>query len=206
MVMDPLASTINKKEAQRISANWWLLLLAGLVTATLGIVILSVDWTVRALSIIVGILFLFKGLSLAAMPSLSGGSRAWNVLIGLAGIVIGALILAFPSFAALTLVALALFAGIWLIVWGIAHSVVATSNRYLVSYWWLSLTIGIVSIALGVLILFDPLQTIAVAVFLLGLWAIITGVSEMALAFEVKTLPEEISMMEEIPAEEKRAA
>lgn len=207
MVMDPLASSINKKEAQRISANWWLLFVVGLITTIAGIVIISIDWTILTLSIFVGILFMFKGLGLAFTPSLSGGSRGWNILLGLLGIAVGIAILSFPSFAAFTLVALALFAGIWLIVWGVAHSVVATSNRYLVSYWWLSLAIGIVSIVAGILVLFDPIISVQVAVFIIGIWAILSGVSEMALSFEVRTLPEEISMMEEVTTvKEERAA
>jgi len=205
MVMNPMAKSIDRQEAKRIGANWWILLLVGTITAIAGLVVLSIDWTVLTLSIFLGALFVFKGLGLAATPSVAGGSRAWNVILGLLGILVGVAILVLPSFATLSLLVFALFAGVWLVVWGIAHAISATSNRYLVSYWWLGLAIGVVSIVLGILVLFDPIISLQVAVFLIGIWAILTGVSEMALAFEVKQLPEEVAVVEEMEIKERAA-
>ena len=203
--MNPMAKSIDKKEAQRIGANWWVLLIVGIITAIAGLVVLSIDWTILTLSIFLGILFIFKGLGLVATPSVSGGSRGWNVFLGFLGILVGIAILSLPSFGVLSLLVFALFAGVWLVVWGIAHAVSAISNRYLVSYWWLGLVIGVVSVVAGILVLFDPIISLQVAVFLLGIWAIVTGISEMALSFEVKQLPEEIAVVEEMEIKERAA-
>lgn len=200
MVMNPLAYSINKEQAKTISSNWWILLIVGIASAITGIVILSVDWTIQSLSILAGILFIAKGLGLAITPSISGGSRAWNIFFGILGVLVGTAILVFPAVAAISLLSLALFVGAWLIVWGIAHAVSASANRFLVSSWWLALISGIVSITLGIVVLFDPTLSLAIAVLVLGIWAILVGAIEIALAFDAKRLPEEVEMVEEMTA------
>lgn len=206
MVMNPWAYSIDKEQAKMISSNWWILLVVGIITTIAGVVILAINWTIQSLAILAGILFIVKGLGLALTPSISGGSRAWNIVIGVLGILVGTAILVFPAFAAISLLVLAIFIGAWLIVWGAVHTVAATSNRFLISSWWLALVIGIASITLGVVALYNPILTLDIAVLVLGIWAIIAGVNEIALSFDARRLPEEIEAIEEMEEAGPRAA
>jgi len=56
-----LGDKTTRDTAQRIAGNWWLLLLNGLLLIVAGILIFSVDWTVRSLATFIGVLFIVQG-------------------------------------------------------------------------------------------------------------------------------------------------
>ena len=60
-----LGHTLSRDVAQKLSRNWWVLLLNGATLVVAGVLIFSIDWTVRSLATFIGALFIFEGLSLA---------------------------------------------------------------------------------------------------------------------------------------------
>jgi uncharacterized membrane protein HdeD (DUF308 family) len=56
---------LTRDAAERVASNWWRLLLNGLVLIVAGVLIFSIDWSVRSLSTFIGALFIFEGVSLA---------------------------------------------------------------------------------------------------------------------------------------------
>jgi uncharacterized membrane protein HdeD (DUF308 family) len=185
----PPGYSLTRGLAERLSRNWWVMLLDGLVLIVAGVLIFSIDWDRRSLATFIGALFIFEGLALAMTDGLDRTSRRTNVVFGILSIAAGVAIIVWPSPG---LVAVAVFLGAWLIVTGTVTIVGAFSARKLLPYWGLWLIMGVCEVALGVLALADPGATLAAIITVAGIWAVAIGVMRVALAFEIKRLPHEI--------------
>src|SRR3954470_512920 len=59
--------------ARQVSRWWWVPLVAGLLSIVLGLAILASPWTVKALVVVTGLLFVIHGVSLVLSPAYAGG-------------------------------------------------------------------------------------------------------------------------------------
>jgi uncharacterized membrane protein HdeD (DUF308 family) len=177
---------LDREAAEQISKSWWVLLLAGLVAVVAGIVILEIEWTVEDLALFVAILFIIRGIFRAVEPPMDGGGRGWNIAVGLLEMVVGIAFLVWPG---PTLLVLAIFIGSWILVSGIFEIVGAISARHEFKMWWLVLIVGIIQVPLGLALLSRPVLTLQLAIVVAGVWAVMVGVLQIVLAFEVKRLP-----------------
>jgi uncharacterized membrane protein HdeD (DUF308 family) len=184
-----LGDKITRDAAQRIAGNWWLLLLNGLLLIVAGILIFSVDWTVRSLATFIGVLFIVQGVVEALTVGLDAHVRRANVVTGLLSIATGIVIIAWPGPG---LVAVAIVLGAWLIVIGTLTISGAFAARRVLPNWWLLLITGLLEVPLGVLALANPGATLAALITVAGIWAVAIGVMRIGLAFEVKRLPDDV--------------
>jgi uncharacterized membrane protein HdeD (DUF308 family) len=180
---------ISLAEAEKMSRNWWVLLVNGILAIIAGILILSIPWTIRSLELFFGAYLIVRGVLQAFSPPRAGRSQGWNIAIGILSLIVGIAIISIPSFALLSLLTLAIFIGIWLIITGVFETVASISNRATVDYWWLGAIGGVLSVILGFFALYRPLLTLAALVLVVGIWAIVTGIMEIILSFEIKNLP-----------------
>jgi uncharacterized membrane protein HdeD (DUF308 family) len=105
----------------------------------------------------------------------------WTVALrGILAIVFGIVALAFPG---ITLVSLALVFGAYVFVDGVFAIVGAFGHRGREAVWYV--LDGILGIAVGVATFFFPAITAQALVFLIGLWAILTGIFEVVAGFEL---------------------
>lgn len=190
------SESTNRDKAERISRTWWLTFLGGILTVLAGIIILSIPWSLTTLAIFIGAFFIVRGAFQMFSPPYVGRSRAMNITIGVLNALIGAAILTFPVFADITVLALGIFVGAWFMVWGVATLVNSIANRENTSHWWLSSLAGLFATVIGVVLMFRPVLSLAVAVFAIGIWAIAVGTIEMALAFEIRRLPKIMDELE----------
>lgn len=195
MSMNPMnqmtrMSMLDRPTAERLSANWWVFLVNGVLTVIAGILILSINWTLSNLAFFIGAVLIIRGILQLFAPPYAGVSRSSNIGIGIISALVGIAIIAFPSFAAFTLLVLAIFIGAFFIVSGVAAIVGSIANRATAPHWWLSLIAGILATVLGIFALYRPILTLAAAILVLGIWAIVVGTAEIALAFEIRRLPE----------------
>jgi uncharacterized membrane protein HdeD (DUF308 family) len=58
-----------------------------------------------------------------------------------------------------------------------------------VPYWWLMLVVGLIEVPIGIWALRRPGLTLAVIVTLVGAWAVVYGIWQCVMAFEVRNLP-----------------
>lgn len=191
MLLNPVSDrdVFEVDEAEQVAKDWWLYLLSGLVSLVFGALILSVDWSVDGLAAFVGTLFIIQGAAWAITRPLDGGTRSTNLAAGIAGIVAGIVLLAWPDRGLYTL---GVFLGIWIVASGLLHIVGAFVNRH-VPYWWLVLLLGAIEVPIGIWAMRRPGLTLAVIVTLTGAWAIVTGIWQCVLAFEVRSLPKRLS-------------
>jgi uncharacterized membrane protein HdeD (DUF308 family) len=184
-----LGRTLTRDAAQQVARNWALLLLNGALLIVAGVLIFTVDWSVRSLATFIGALFIFEGLSFAFMSGLDRRVRQANVISGLLSIATGVAIIVWPGPG---VVAVAVFLGAWLIVGGTLAISGAFAARHVLPDWWLLLILGVMEIPLGVLALANPGATLAALITVAGIWAVAIGVMRIVLAFEVKHLPEDV--------------
>jgi len=116
----------------------------------------------------------------AAGPSSRG--RGWSIAWGLALIVIGILALLMPAIAAL---ATALTLGWLLVIAGIVEIVHAFQTRRAKGYGW-QLAAGIVTLILGLCILFFPIAGIATLALWIGVFLFAGGIVRLVFAMRLK--------------------
>ena len=180
---------LTRSVAERVARNWLLLLLNGALLVVAGIVIFSIDWTVRELATFIGALFIVQGVVEALTTGIDARVRRANVLAGLLSIVAGIVIIAWPGPGVL---AVAIFLGAWLIVSGTLTITGAFAARRLLPDWWLLLILGVLEIPLGVLALAAPGAALAALITVAGIWAVAIGVMRIVIAFELKRLPKDV--------------
>ena len=184
---DNFGNQLTRDAAESLSRNWTTLLLNGLVLIVAGVLIWSIDWSVRSLSTFLGALFFFEGIWIMLTAGISG--RGANCATGLLSIAAGIAIIAWPG---PSLTVLGIFLGCWLIVIGTISISGAFAARRVLPDWWMLLLLGLAEVPLGVLALAAPGATLAALVTVAGIWAVVIGVMRVVLAFEVRRLPEDL--------------
>ncbi len=184
---------LTRELAERVSRNWWVLLVDGLLLMLAGVLIFSIDWSVRSLSIFIGVLFIMQGTSTALVRGLDRTAQRTNIVAGLASIAAGVAIIVWPHPG---LQAVGIFLGAWLIVMGTFTIIGAFAGRDVIPDWWLWLIIGLLQVPLGVLALADPGATLAALITVAGIWAVAVVAMRVVLSFELKGLPHQIDKLE----------
>ena len=161
------------RDAKRATGYWWLSVLLGVVTIAVGVFALASQFNaVSTLVALVGMLLLFAGavelvLGAAIQPV------SWLAIIaGVASFTLGIVALAWPG---LTLVALAFFVGVGLLVWGI-YDVYLSLTDPVVRPRSLALISGIALVALGVFVLAHPITSGVVLGVLVAVFLVVQGV------------------------------
>ena len=193
MLLNPInpPDRFDVEEAEAVARDWWLLLVTGIVSLVFGALILAIDWSVSSLAAFVGALFIIQGAAFLITRPLDGGTRSTNVIAGLLGIGAGIALLVWPDRG---LYVLAVFIGIWIVVSGLLHIVGAFVNRH-APHWWLVLVLGLIEVPIGIWAMRRPGLTLAVIITLAGVWAIVTGIWQCVIAFEVRNLPKRLSRL-----------
>src|SRR3954447_19364433 len=147
------AQKLTREAAQRVADNWWRLLINGLALIVAGVLIFSINWSIRSLATFIGALFILQGVTYALTTGIDARVRLTNVVTGLLSIATGIVIIAWPGPG---IVVLAIFLGAWLIVVGTLTVSGAFAARRVLSDWWLVLITGLLEIPLGVLAPANP--------------------------------------------------
>jgi uncharacterized membrane protein HdeD (DUF308 family) len=180
---------LTRAAAEDMARSWWVLLLNGAVLIVSGVLIFSIDWTIRSLATFIGAVFIFQGVAEALTSGIDARVRRANVLTGLLSIATGIVIIAWPTPG---LVAIGIVLGAWLIVTGTLAISGAFAVRRFLPNWWLVLILGLLEIPLGVLALANPGATLAALITVAGIWAVAIGAMHIVLSFEIKRLPHEV--------------
>jgi uncharacterized membrane protein HdeD (DUF308 family) len=159
-------------------------LLGGLISFVFGALILTIDWSVESLGTFIGVLYILQGLSLALTRPLDGSGRGANLAGGALAAAAGVALIVWPDKG---LVVVGVFVGIFIVSYGLIHIVGSLANRQ-VPYWWLMLVLGLIEVPIGIWAMRRPGLTLAVIVTLVGAWAVVYGIWQCVMAFEVRNL------------------
>ena len=166
----------------QIAKQWWMLALLGLVSLVAGILAIAYpDVTLLAIGLIFGIYLLMAGV-FELVEAIVGDaeSRALAAIVGVVGIVAGLVCLRRPGE---SLLALVVVLGIYLIVIGIAHLVIAFAlpeNRG-----W-AVVGALADLVLGILILALPKESVTTLAVLFGISLIVRGAIALVGAFQLR--------------------
>ena len=174
---------------RRIRLPWWLFLLTGIGWLIFAWIVLSFDFTtVWAVAVWAGCGIIMAGLLQFAAGSMLEGFWKWLAYgLGVAGVVVGFMCLVWPG---QTFLVLAALVGWYLMLKGVFDIVMALAAKDEYELWWLTLIIGIAEVLIGFWAIGYNGRSIALLVVWVGAAALVRGITDVFLAFQVKKLQE----------------
>lgn len=173
----------------QIAGVWWLFLITGIAWLIIALIVLRFDTTsIATVGALLGVVFLIAGLN-EGMVAVVRPSWKWaHIALGILYVVGGFLAFASPYNA---FWALASILGFLLVLKGSLDIIVSAMTKDLNEFWWLGLVTGILELLLGFWAsqqLF-PARAALILVWV-GFLALFRGISEIALAFQIRRLHE----------------
>jgi uncharacterized membrane protein HdeD (DUF308 family) len=173
----------------RLSLNWTALAVRGVVAIVFGIVaFLLPGLTIGALILLFAAYAIVDGVShiVTGIRQREGNRPDWlMVAIGVVGIAAGLIAAILPGITALVLLSLI---GAWAIVIGVFEIVAAYRLRKEISGEWLLALRGIVSVIFGIYVWVFPGDGAIALIWVVALYAIVSGVTLLMLAFRMRSL------------------
>ena len=162
---------------------WWWFLILGILWTWLGMYVLSYRvGSLSAVVVLVGVAFLFGGITQLIVASRVRDWRWLFIVGGILGVAAGIMTFVWPS---VTLYVVSILVAWYLIFFGIMHLVSALAGPK-VPWWWIQLLLGIAELVLGVWAVRSWQRSLLTLVTLVGVWAIFHGVSEIFAAFSLR--------------------
>jgi uncharacterized membrane protein HdeD (DUF308 family) len=171
-----------------LAGHWGLVLFRGIVSILFGFAALI--WpglTLFALVILFGAYALVDGVAALVIAMHNRGRPGFGVLIalGLIGIAAGVLTFLYPG---ITAVALLGVIAAWAILSGVAGIVAAIVLRKELEGEWVLILSGVVSLVFAVLLLLNPRAGAIAVAWMIGFYAILSGIMLVALALRLRQL------------------
>jgi uncharacterized membrane protein HdeD (DUF308 family) len=168
---------------RELSGYWGWFLVLGILWIGFGMYVLSYRvGSLAAVAALVGVAFLVGGITQLAVASRVQSWRWLFLLAGILGVAAGILTFVWPD---ITLYVVSILVAWYLIAFGIIHVTDALAGPKL-AYWWTGLLLGIGELVLGVWAVRSWERSLLTLVTLVGVWAIVYGVSEIFAAFTLR--------------------
>jgi uncharacterized membrane protein HdeD (DUF308 family) len=173
-----------------LSRNWWALALRGVAAIVFGLLAFILPGiTLTALILLFGAYMLVDGVFaiVAAVRAEERDTRWWLLLAeGVLGVLAGIVAFVWPG---LTALALLFLVAAWSIITGILQIVGAIRLRREIEGEWALILGGLLSVIFGVLLAVLPGPGILALLWLIGAYALVSGVLLIILAFRVRNEP-----------------
>jgi hypothetical protein len=184
----PSLSDVPRAVVRDITGYWWALLVAGIAWVVVALVILQFDHaSVTTVGILVGLMFTFAGVQNIALASVPGMTARWAwALFGVLFLVSAVICFVNPEN---TFAGLADILGFLFLLVGVWWVVRAFLERAVNPAWWL----GLISGTLMTIMAFWTsgqffIEKAYVLLVFAGIWALITGITDIVRAFEIRRL------------------
>jgi len=172
---------------ETLKTGWWLLVLRGIAALLFGVLaFVYPGMTAQVLVILFGVYALINGiftLALAIRAPKGTPGIGTLVLLGLLGIAAGLVTFFYPGITAISLLAVI---AAWAVVTGIFEIAVAIKLRQQLSNEWMLILSGVLSVVFGVLVVLMPNARALSIIWLIGIYAILFGITMLAVAFKLK--------------------
>src|SRR3954447_19335345 len=70
---------LTHEAAEQVAGNWWRLLINGLTLIVAGVLIFSINWSIRSLATFIGVLFIVQGVTYALTTGIDPRARQANL-------------------------------------------------------------------------------------------------------------------------------
>ena len=171
-----------------LTRNWWAVALRGLAGILFGIItFVSPAISLAALVLLFGAYAFADGvLSIVSAVRRRGADRWWLLLLqGIVGIGAGVVTLLWPG---ITAIALLFVIAAWALVGGALQVAAAIRLRKVITGEWLLALGGVLTIALGVLLVLFPGPGALALVIWIGAYAFVFGILLLVLGFKLRGL------------------
>jgi uncharacterized membrane protein HdeD (DUF308 family) len=175
-------------DVDSLSRNWWVVSLRGLAGILFGIItFIAPGISLAALVLLFGAYAFADGVLAIVTAIRRRGNDRWGMLLleGLVGVAAGVLTLLWPGITAL---ALLYVIAAWALVTGGFEIAAAIRLRKVITGEWILALSGILSMALGVLLIVAPGPGALAVVIWIGAYAFVFGVLLFALGLRLKGL------------------
>ena len=175
---------------------WWLVLLEGIAGLLIGILLLTqTGVTLFALIVFVGVYWFVTGILELVMLFVDQRQWGWKLFSGIIGIIAGLLVIRHPWWATV-LIPTTL---VWILgVVGVVIGLVAIVRAFM-GGGWASAVLGILSILLGAILLFNTVVATVVLVYAVAIWAIVGGIFAIVAAFMLRGRQQQASKAAQRP-------
>lgn len=173
-----------------LTRHWWVFAIRGIVAILFGILAFALPGLTLAVLVALFAVYVFvDGLDLlvALARGDAAARRQWLAigLMGVLGVVVGVAAFFLPGLTALSLLYLAAF---WAVVLGVIQIAAAIRLRQVISgELWMAIG-GLISIAFGIYLVVLPGQGLLSLVWLVGLWAVVFGLTNLVLAWRLRAI------------------
>jgi len=175
-----MSTNIFRSGVHYVASYWWTWILRGVIAFLFGLAIFTRPVVSTSVLVLLFGAFALAGGMLALIAGLSTigqGKYWWAIIIeGFIGIAIGFLTFFIPGITAL---ALLVVIAIWAILTGVFAIIGAISGDTESKHRWLQGFSGLISIILGLILLASPAVGILAVVWVLGIYAMIYGISQI---------------------------
>jgi len=190
--MTTMDSMFEEREVVREAAGrWWLFLVTGIAWLVFSLIIFRFDITsVTTIGILFGVVAIMAGLN--EFMAITVSTTGWKIAHGILGAIfvlvgIAAFIEPGSAFAALASVI-----GFFFLFKGIFDITLAFATKGEFELWWLQLVAGLLEIGLAFWVAGNFHQKAILLIVYTGLVALSKGISELFLAFKLKSLKNEV--------------
>jgi uncharacterized membrane protein HdeD (DUF308 family) len=161
------------------SGAWGLVLAVGIVAVVFGILVLANIWgSVHLVAIFAGLFLLFAGI---LQFFIGGGGKTGRIIAGVIAIVAGIALIAWPEASVKTV---AVVVGLAFLVSGVSVAIAAISARG--EGYGVVVGFGLVLAVLGLVFIIWPGPTVSLLMILVGLSALLFGISAIIQAFALR--------------------
>ncbi len=171
-----------------VQRNWWAYVLRGSLAVVFGVAvwvaaIIFPGITLSALAILLGAYFFVEGAIAIVAAIRHRKEKGYGILLleGIGGLVIGTLAFVWTE---VTAMALVFFVAAWALVTGIMEIVTAVQLRKAIKREWLLALSGVLSVALGIIVLAFPAAGALGIMWMIGAYAV--GFGSLLIALGVK--------------------
>ena len=178
--------TYQDLEVQGVPKHAWILwLVLGIFSSIIGVwLILSPKAAIGTLALLLAIALFMSGIS--ELVTAGDRFKPWfGYLLAAVFLIAGFVVLLRPG---KSLWFLAIVVGISIVITGLGQIMLAIVDRESIRHWGLLLTIGVISVAVGIMAMVWPDITIYVLALLIGIRLLIFGILQIAIAFQVRSL------------------
>jgi len=183
----------GKSIQQFCSKVWWLVLLRGIILVLFGWLLLSrPGMTILILIQFLGVYFFIDGIfnvfrSIRARKFVRGWG--WGIFTGILEILLSIIIFSHPLVSTIItvkfLVYWTAFMAIILGIFGIITGILAHQD---VKHEWAMIIGGILAIIFGIILIINPMTTVAIYLTIMGIFAVVGGILEIFASLRLRTI------------------
>jgi uncharacterized membrane protein HdeD (DUF308 family) len=174
---------------ETLKRHWWVPVIRGIAAIVFGIIAFAYPGlTIATLVLFFGAWVLIDGIFRvvgAIGHRASDPDWAFNLIIGIVGIIVGLLTFRAPQITALALI---IYIAAWALMIGASEIALAVKLRREIKGEWFLILMGLASIVFAILLLWNPVAGAAAVIWLIAWYAVVLGILAIFFGFRLRSL------------------